>query len=108
MSFYRINWKITLNNLEYINDIREFVTKIVGYKTHYFLYLKLEIKYDHIYITGYSVQSLSNIDVDRILWVYLYNSINVFIQIFEAINEINEPKNTLYINCFGRFMFTYH
>jgi hypothetical protein len=107
MNFYRINWIIPLNNLEYINDIREFVTKIIGHKTHYFLYLKLEIKYDHIYITGYSLQSLSDIDDDRI-WVYLYNGINVFILRFEALNDINESKNTLYINCFGRFMSTYH
>jgi hypothetical protein len=112
MSFYKFNWKISLNQSAYREDILEFVTKLLKNKTHYFLFLKMEIKPNFIYITGYSLVSLSNIDDDDcLLWRYIYNSIDIFIEIAlnYVINEIeNDSKNIIYINCFGKFMSTYN
>ena len=83
----------------------------MGNKTHHFLYLKLEIKSDFIQITGYSLLSLSDNDGDCVLSVYIYKSIDVFIEIVfnSQLNEIvNESKYILYIDSFGRFISTYH
>lgn len=113
MSFYKFNWKISLNQSVYRDDILEFLTKLLKNKTHYFLFLKMEIQPGFIYITGYSLQSLSNIDYDDddcLLWKYIYNSIDIFTEIAlnYVINEIeNDSKYILYINIFGKFMSTY-
>lgn len=111
MSFYKFNWKIPLNQSVYREDILEFLTKLLKNKTHYFLSLKMEIKSNYINIIGYSIQSSSNMDDDCLLWSYIYNSIDIFIEIAlnYVINEIeNDSNNIFFINCFGKFMSTYH
>jgi hypothetical protein len=97
--------------IEYSKGINEFITKVIKDKTHYFLYLRVEINGDYLEITGYSLQALSNKDNDSLLYLYIYNSIDVFINIVfnNYADEIdNYSKVVCYINCFERFLFTYH
>lgn len=107
MNLYKINWKIHLNS-EYTKDITEFATKLVKDKRHYFLYLKLEIKYDYLEIKGYSLHSLSEIkDDSSVLLIYLYDSLDIFIQIVFCRSKIeNNSKIFFYINNFGKIIFT--
>lgn len=109
MNFYQINWQIPITS-ESHKDIAEFVTKLARNKIHYFLYLKIEIKYTFIEITGYSLHSLSDINNPCLLSVYINNSLDIFINIIfnNYINGIeNNYKVIFYINCFWRFMSTY-
>jgi hypothetical protein len=111
MNLYRIKWLIPQNSTTgCTEDITKFVTDLVSNKTHYFLFLRIEVKFQYIEITGYSLGSLCSLDNDCILWIYLFNTIDTFLQkVFN--NYINQVKsksqNILYINCFGRFMSTY-
>lgn len=112
MTLYRINFIIDYGIEEYPGDILEFATKLVKDKTHYFLYLRVEIKSGYIKITGYSLSSLWDTDSNGNLWLYILDSINTFIfkvyidTKYEVGNVKN--KNVLYINCFGKVMSTFH
>jgi hypothetical protein len=111
MNLYKIKWKIFFFNPEYTSEIAEFVTKILRNKRYYFLYLKLENKFDHVKITGFSLKSVSDLDDEYILWVYLYNSIDMFAQIAinNDITEIdNKFKENLYVFYFCGLLYTYH
>ena len=109
MILNKIKWKIYFNKNEDTEYISEFITKLLKNKRNVFLTLKFEIKSDYVKITGYFLHLLSDNDDNCVLWLYLYNNIDVFLQtIFnDKINEIENFSNVFYINCFGRFMSSY-
>jgi len=109
MTFYRINSIIPYAKGKYPGNISDFVTQLVKGNTHYFLYLRVEIKPGYIKITGYSLSSLFDTSNSN-LWLYLNNGINTFIDDIYTnyLNEVENYKDVLYISCFGKIMSTYY
>jgi hypothetical protein len=72
----------------------------------------VEVKPQSFEISGYSLQSLSYTGNDSILWEYIFNGIDMFLEriVNNNINKIknSKEKNVLYINCLGKFMSTYN